>query len=124
MKRVYLGLTFTMALTFPGSLGANDPTGIQRPASSDPCSGIDDPEQARRCMDEAAGGAAGRLPAAECGRLCPLPCTFQFNAPLFKGHCLASIERCNGRIGFAICQCNGNGVYFHGRGTKHLMYQR
>ena len=65
-------------------------------------------------------------PTSNCSVWCPLPCTYQFETPLYFGPCTAKIELCNKGEAPArpICQCDGHGLapsYLYGQ--KHLMYQ-
>ncbi len=62
--------------------------------------------------------------ASDCGKLCPLPCTYLFDTLLYKGPCSAVIESCGGRPGLASCTCNGKGNRpFYMNDTKHTETQ-
>lgn len=102
--------------------GARQPD-IQQKEISDPCWGFDG-DAYIRCVDSLTGSTGTTPPSTSCGTLCPRPCTYWFNTPLYNGDCHAPIELCNGTVQNAICQCNGMGsaptVYW---GTKHLTYQ-
>ena len=73
-------------------------------------------------LDEVVGDSD--TSASDCGKLCPLPCTYLFDTLLYKGPCSAVIESCGGRPGLASCTCNGKGNRpFYMNDTKHTETQ-
>ena len=118
-----LNITAYIFLTgmFPCAAQTSGHPGIQQKENTDPCWNLSG-EAYIQCVDTLTGGTP---PTTNCGILCPLPCTYWFNTPLYKGYCYAPIELCNGITGNAICQCNGQGMApISLWGTKHLMYQK